>query len=73
MQTRVHAAGLALASLAAATAYGLQQAAVASAAAQKLVERGSCCEFGVVDPFEGGGGGVAVFDEGEHAGDEIIA
>jgi len=44
-----------------------------SAAAQKLVERGSCCEFGVVDPFEGFGGGVAVFDECDHAGNEIVA
>ena len=42
-----------------------------SAAAQKLVERGSCGVGGVVDPFEGCGGVVAVFDEGEHSGDEI--
>ena len=42
-----------------------------SAAAQKLVERGSCGAGGVVDPFEWGGGVVAVLDEGEHALDEV--
>jgi hypothetical protein len=42
-------------------------------AAQKSVERGSCCELGVVDPFEGFGGGVAVLDEREHSGDEVVA
>ena len=45
----------------------------ASAAAQKWVERGSCGLVGVVDPFEWGGGGVAVFDEVEHALHEIGA
>ena len=43
-----------------------------SAAAQKLVERGSCGAGGVVDPFGWGGGGVAVLDEGEHSGDEVV-
>lgn len=28
---------------------------------------------GVVDPFEGGGGLVAVFDEAEHLGEEVVA
>jgi hypothetical protein len=44
-----------------------------SGAAQKSVERGSCCELGVVDPFEGFGGGVAVLDEREHSGDKVVA
>ncbi len=42
-----------------------------SAAAQKWVERGSCGAVGVVDPFEWGDCGVAVFDEVEHALHEI--
>ena len=44
-----------------------------SAAAQKWLERGSCGAGGVVDPFEWGGGGVAMLDEGEHPLDEFGA